>query len=203
MKNIDPNFYASLAAARDAGLRVHRFVWFEGAAGDWSFGFWSGDEDISVAVLSGASGAPVTRTYYGGENLDTGDIAYLGELAAQTIEIGLSQIGDVAQEMFRGRSLRLARCELHEMADDPATGELAGPPEPLFIGIVDAAPVTTPAVGGDGGVRITLASEPVLMLSRTSTRRSSAEAQRRRGGDEFARYAGTVGAWNLPWGRKG
>ena len=115
----------------------------------------------------------------------------------------MSQIALPAQELVRGRDLRLARCEVHEMQVDLDTGQLATTPEIVFLGVVDGAPISTPAAGGEGGILIAIASEALLMLSRTNPRRSSHESQKRRSGDQFSRYASTVSSWDIPWARKG
>lgn len=203
MKSATSAQIAALNASRDSAIMPVRFAWFEGADASWGLGLWTWDEDIQTNVISGTTGLPVTRTYYGGCNLVIGDIPYVSDLTIQRVSVSMSQIADAAQELVRGRDLRLARCEIHEMQIDLDTGELAATPEIIFLGVVDGAPVSTPEAGAEGGITITIASEALLMLSRTNPRKSSHESQKRRSGDQFSKYASTVGSWDIPWYRKG
>ena len=201
MKSLTSAQIAALMASRDRAIAPVRFAWFAGT--DWSLGLWTHDEDVQASVISGTTGLPETRTYYGGCNLVIGDIPYVSDLTIQRVTISMSQIALPAQELVRGRDLRLARCEVHEMQVDLDTGQLATTPEIVFLGVVDGAPISTPAAGGEGGILIAIASEALLMLSRTNPRRSSHESQKRRSGDQFSRYASTVSSWDIPWARKG
>ncbi len=206
MKNISSSFGAVLAGVRDGSLVPVQFVWFRardratGAPAE--LGLWTWDDDISVQVLSGTTGLPVTRSYYGALNLEISDIHHVSDLTIQSVTIGMSQIADAAQQLVRGYDLRLAKCEIHEMAFNPETGTFASAPELVMLGEVDGAPLDTPAIGQDGGLEVTVVSDAISMLRRTNPQKSSYEGQRRRGGDEWGKYSSTVATWDIPWGKK-
>lgn len=205
MKNISAAYLATLQGARDGSLVPVTFVWFLGkvraTGAPVELGLWTWDEDIEVTVLSGVSGLPVARTYYGAVNLSVGDIPYVSDLTVQSVTIGMSQIAPAAQKLVREYDIRLAKCEIHEMTYDKTTGSLSSAPEIAFIGRVDGAPLNTPAVGQAGSIEISISSDAISMLTRTNPAKSSYEGQRRRGGDAWGRYSSTIKTWDIPWGK--
>ncbi|MGO4854927.1 hypothetical protein [Phaeovulum sp. W22_SRMD_FR3] len=140
------------------------------------------------------------RRYIGGVNLTVGDISYVSDLTIQSVEISLSQIAEAAQYLLRGFDARLARVEIHEMTLDPETGLFAAAPELVFLGLIDQAPLTTPAAEGEGAITLTAISEPISMLSRINPRKSSYHGQAQRQNDQWGRYASSISSWNLKWG---
>lgn len=206
MKNLDPAFLAALVGARDTGLAPVRLVWIDAhdrETGDVvGRGFWTWDEDIEAEVIGGTTGTPVTRTYTGGADLSVGDIVYVSDLTIQSVEISMSQIADAAQDLVRGLDVRLARVEIHDGLIDPATGGFVAPPEPVFLGLVDAAPITTPAAGGEGSISLSVISEPISMLSRINPRKASYHGQAQRNGDQWGKYASTVSTWEIKWAKR-
>ncbi|NTG46584.1 hypothetical protein G6M04_04300 [Agrobacterium rhizogenes] len=206
MKNITSAFFAALTGARDRGLVPRRFVWIKGKSFDTGvtnpIGLWTGDDDINITVVSGITGLPEARTYYGGLNLQVSPIARTADLTIQTVTITIGQIAPVAQQLVRGYDLRLAPVEIHDMAFDTVTRQPSAAPEIAFLGITDGAPIKTPAVGQDGNVEISAISAAIAMLERTNPAKSSYEGQKRRSGDEFGLYSSTVANWQIPWGQK-
>lgn len=206
MKNISSAFLSSLEAVRDGSIIPVQFVWFQAkdrASGNPAeLGLWTWDEDIQATVLSGTTGAPVSRTYYGAVNLEVSEIPYVSDLTIQTVTVSMSQIADATQQLVRGYDLRLAKCEIHEMTYNPSTGQLSSDPELAFLGQVDSAPITTPKVGEDGSIDISVVSDAISMLSRVNPRKSSYEGQKRRSDDEWGKYSSTVATWDIPWGKK-
>ncbi|EGL64444.1 hypothetical protein AGRO_2653 [Agrobacterium sp. ATCC 31749] len=206
MKNVSAAYQAALLGARDGSLVPVTFVWFR--AKNWAtglpeeIGLWTWDEDINVTVLSGTTGLPVTRTYYGAVNLEVSDIPYVSDLTVQTVTIGMSQIADAAQQLVRGYDLRLAKCEIHEMTYDTLTGQLSSAPEIAFIGEVVGAPINTPSIGNSGSMDVSVISDAISMLTRTNPAKSSHEGQRRRDGDDWGINSSTISTWGIPWGRK-
>ena len=205
MRNLSPAFLAALQAAQDGGIVPVRLVWVQAkdrATGlPVEVGFWSGDEDQEITVVSGSTGLPVVRLYYGAVNLDISEITYVSDLTIQTVTVSVSQIADIAQQLVREFDVRLAKVEIHEMCIDPETGQLAAMPELAFLGEVDGAPIRTPAAGGEGSIDFAVRSDAISMLTRRNSRKSSHEGQRLRSGDEWGKYSSTVATWTVPWGK--
>ncbi|MBB3288153.1 MULTISPECIES: hypothetical protein [unclassified Rhizobium] len=207
MKNTSSAFLAALSGARDSALVPRQFVWFTAKALDTgapvSLGIWTGDEDINISVISGVTGLPEARTYYGASNLSVGEIARTSDLTVQTVSIKLSQIATAAQQLVRGYDLRLAAVEIHDMAFDIASRQPVSAPEIAFLGLVDGAPIKTPSVGNEGDITIKCVSAAISMLDRPNTVKSSYEGQKRRNGDEWGLYSSTIANWTINWGQKG
>ncbi|MEH3093361.1 MAG: hypothetical protein PGN20_15300 [Agrobacterium cavarae] len=166
-------------------------------------GTWSGDEDVNLAVIEGENGTTVTRPYFGGGNLlSISDIPRVSDFTIQTVTIDLSKIADAARKITREYDLHRAYIEIHDITLHPVTGMPAAAEEPVFIGIVDGAPIKTPRIGGQGSAKIKAVSEVMRMLSRSNPEKSSYEAQKKRDGDEFFLYAGQIENWEIPWGTK-
>jgi len=195
---------AALAAAPDQGLVPRDFVWVTAKDRDTGLpveiGFWSGDYPITIDVISGTTGAEVERDYIGGVNLQVGDIAYVSDLSIQSVDVKLSAISDDVQQLVRGYDPRLAQVEIHSGFLDTTTRQPVDPPEIDFLGEIDGSPIETAATGGDSSITLKVRSDAISMLTRTNPRRRSHEGQKRRSGDEFARYANATGTWQVPWG---
>ncbi|AQZ51906.1 hypothetical protein [Martelella mediterranea] len=167
-------------------------------------GVWAGDEDLSITVASGLTGAAETRAYYGGGTLiDVGNIVCATDMTIRPLTIKLSQIADVAQALLRTLDIRLARVEVHTLYLDPATGAMIGSLLD-FVGEVDKAPLSTPAAGDEGAIALTCVPDLMSMLTRINPRKSSYEDQKAHAnGDEWSLYASTAGDWTIWWGQKG
>lgn len=204
MKSFGSGTIAALAGARSAGLVPRDLVWLTVRAFDTgapsSFGLWSGDDTLDIAVISGTTGAPVTRTYIGGVNLDVGEIVETADLTVQAIDISLSAIAPTVQAIARGYDTRLASVEIHSLMLDPATRLPVDEAEIMFLGAIDDAPMPTAAAGGESVMKFTAIDDGMLMLTRTSAAKRSDERQQGRDGDRLNRYSNVVGNWQVFWG---
>lgn len=208
MQIYDTMLADSLAAARDGAVAPVWFLWVvakdRSSGEDQPVGLWGGDEDITL-TMEQADGTTVSRTYVGGCNLDIPDgIPYVADLTDNPVTVTMSQIADTAQLMVRGYDVRLSYCEIH--ATTWTGGALTSIPQLQWVGIIDEAPITTPATGSDnesgsdGGISLTIRSEIMSMLTATNPAKSSdAQQQKRLSGDLFCKYAGTIESWNLQW----
>lgn len=207
MRSLRSGNQAAIDQARDLGLVPRQFFTItvrDRDSGDpQAIGLWTGDDTIDAAVISGADGLEENRTFVGGVNLTIGDIPRVADLTVRSIEITFSAIADICQQIVRGFDARLAQVELHAGWLDVDSRQLADVAEIDFLGIVDAAPIETGAAGQESIIKLTVVSDAALMLSRTNPRKRSYEAQKRRGGDEFALYANTVANWRVVWGEQG
>lgn len=207
MRNISAAFFNALNASRDTGISPRQFVWFtvkDRATGlPVNAGFWTGDEDIAITVISPITGLPEGRTYFGAQNLFISPIVRVTDATIQSVSISLSQISPAAQQLIRGYDARLGKVEIHEMLIQPRSNQVVSPPEIVFLGEVDKSPITTPSIGEDGSLDITAVSDAISMLSIKNPAKSSAEFQLRRNpNDSFGRYSSTIATWNIPWGTK-
>lgn len=204
MRSISIDNQLAVAGARDKGIVPRRFFWITPRNVETGtlapFGLWTGDEDISVEVMSGNTGAIETRTYVGGINLEIGDIPRVSDLTIQTIEVKFSAIAPVCQEIVRAHDVRLAKTEIHDGWLDVVSRSITDRPEIAFLGLVNGAPVETAATGGESYATLNIVSDAISMLTRTNPRKRSYEAQKRRGGDEFGLYSNTVKVVTVTWG---
>ncbi|WP_085025598.1 hypothetical protein [Ensifer aridi] len=207
MRNITAALLDAITQARDTGLVPRTLVWVTAKNRTTglpeSVGVWTDHEDANITVLSGTTGLPVTRLYYGGGSLlQVSEVPRVADLTVQTVTIDLSQLATAAQLLTREYDVRLAKVEIHQVLLDPKSGQLVSVEAPVFLGEVDGAPVNTPSIGGEGSIKLKVVSDAISMLTRTNPRKSSYEAQKRRQGDEWGLYAGTVETWKIPWGQK-
>lgn len=201
MRVYDPAFINALSAARDGGIAPRYFLHITAkdrdTGADTPFGLWSGDEDITVNVEI-PSGGLSSRTYLGGCNLTIDGLQYVGDLTDNPVTATMSQIAPAAQELVRGLDARHAYCEIH--ATSMVGGAFVSVPQLLWVGVVDEAPISTPAAGGEGGISLTIRSELMAQLTATNPAKSShAHQQRRQAGDDFSKFASTVAARKLTW----
>lgn len=201
MKVISENLYDSLMRTRDEGIEPAWFFYIRakhaitGVVED--LGLWSGDEDITIAVET-PQGGLTTRTFHGQCNLLIDGIQYVSDLTDNPVSVSFSHIEQYAQFVFRGHDLRMAYCEVYACTWNK--GALSSNPELQWIGIVDEAPVSTPSVGADGNISLSIRSEMMAQLDAVNPAKSSDEHQRRRDpSDGFSRYSGVIGNRNIRW----
>lgn len=206
MKNIRAGNQYAFATARDKGIVPRRFVWITAPRFDngviESFGLWTGDDDAAFSVVDSTSGLPVSRPYYGGVNLEVGEISEDANLTIEPVDVEFSQVAPICQEIARGHNLRLAKIEIHDGTLDPASRLPTDAAELVMVGIIDGAPIETPAAGSDGSIKLSVVSEALLMLTRKNPKKRSYEGQKRRQGDEFGLYSNVVESWKFSWGQK-
>jgi len=205
MKFFDAGLAAALAGAREQGIAPVYFFWVKprdrDTGAETPLGFWTGDEDISISAELPGGGAQ-TRTYLGGCNLSIEGLRYTVDLNDYPVTVTMSQIADAAQHFARGLDPRLAYCEIH--ATSMRGGAFVSPPQLQWIGIVDEGPISTPQYGSDGGISFSVRSELMVQLTATNPAKSSdAHQKRRAAGDQFCKYASTVGSRQVQWFKKG
>jgi len=196
----------TIAALQAGALILRDMLWIRGSTsgGDAAtWGFWAGEDNVTVNVVKATDPANVeSRAYVGGGSLlsdGVDPIVYQLGLVAQTINVKLSQIHTSVQDMVRGANIRLAEAELHRALFDVATGEIVSTPFPRFYGIIEGAPINTPAVGGDGSITLAITSVSID-LTRTNPALKSDEATKLRSGDRFRQYSGVTGQYTVDWG---
>lgn len=188
------------------GVIPRNFVWITAknisTGATESIGFWNGFDTETVSVISGKTGLPEERTYHAfGSLLSIDRIQRSPELNIRTIRLSLSQVSPAVQQAFRGYDTRLAPIEIHRGFLDLDTRKLIASPVVRFVGWINKAPITTPAVGGEGSVSVQVVSH-TRMLTRINPAKRSDESQKKRSGDRLRRYAGTANQWEFWWGEK-
>ncbi|CAN7507279.1 hypothetical protein [Pararhizobium sp. LjRoot238] len=211
MRDVDSSFLAALQNARERGIVPRKLISMTGRdfeTGDPALmSFWSGDEDVTMTVVSGITGATSSRLFYGNVNLTVSSIPRVADLTIQTVTVAASQIAEPIQALVRGLDVRLAKVEIWEALLDPTSRLLVSTPPLVFLGEVDGSPITTPEVGGEGSVEISVVSDAISMLTRKNPQKSSFEAQKLRSPnpaspDQFGKYAASIRSWSIPWGVK-
>lgn len=206
MKNLDINFIAALSQARDRGLVPRQLLYItakEIATGEPAeIGYWTGDEDIEITVVSGITGSLVTRTYYGAVNLRLPSLPRVSDLTIQTLAIDITSIAPIVQEALRAYDLRLAKCEIHDGLLSVDSRLFVANPHISFLGEIDGSPIDTGAVGQQSRASLKIVSDAISMLTRVNPKKSSYEAQKRRENDQFGKYSSTIKTWRIPWGQK-
>lgn len=205
MRNISSDFLQALLKAQDNGIVPRQFLYINAKDAlnnaPVSIGFWNGDHDISISVLSPITNLLEARNYYGFQNLSISPIVRNSKLQIEEVTVTLNHISPEVQQAARGYDLRLAKAEIHECVMDGRSP--ISPPECVFLGEVDAAPINTPEVGSEGEISLTLVSDAISMLNIPNPLLSSFEGQKQRNpNDYFGKYASTVSKVDIPWGRK-
>lgn len=197
----DSETIAALAAGR---LVLRDLLTIEGWDGDddpATFGFWTGEDDISVNVVSGTTGSTVSRNYIGGGSLLTVPpiIDSIG-LDIRPVDFGLSHLHDDVLDMLNANRIRGGHAELHRVLLDPATWEAVSEAFPRFVGRVDEASRRDAAVGGEGGIVISCSPDLIDLTRTNPALKSDATQQALHGGDRFRRYD-NIGQVQVDWGR--
>lgn len=160
------------------------------------FGFWMGEDDRSFTIGS------ETRSYLGGGGLVGIDpIVMQAGLTVRMQRVTLSPLAPEVNTMLRGYDAWRAPAEIHRAFFNPDSGGLIANPKRLWKGVVDGAPIQTPAIGGESNVVITLASALESLTHGLTLTRSDA-IQRQRGDDRFYRYKDMTGSVSTSWGEK-
>ena len=202
VRSVDSNTANMLNGRK--GIIPRQFVWLTGK--DWSTsalhntGFWNGTDSVSVTVIDGFTGLPIVREYHAaGSLLSVGTITRTPELEVRTTRVSLSQINDAAQAAIRGYDVRYQPIQIHEGYLDLDSNLLVGNPIPDFVGWINGAPITTPAIGDNGSISLDCVSHS-RMLTRTNPAKKSHETQKRRSADNFRQYNSTANQWQYWWG---
>lgn len=204
MKSIDSQTQAAISN-REAIAPVN-FVWIIAKNRDTgapeAIGFWNGLDAVTESVINPDTGLSVSRTYYAaGALLDIPSIPLTSDITVRQIRLKLSQINEAVQLAVRGYDIRHARVQIHRGFLSPDTMQPVAAARVLFDGWVNGAPITTPAVNGDGSIELICVSHSRL-LTKTNPLRRSDEQQQRRSGDRFRRHTDVAGNWlqDIHWG---
>lgn len=194
-------------AALEAGSLVLRdFLVIKGkdSEGDpATFGFWTGEDNVTTNVVTATDGGTDSHDFVGGGALPPDGIPPIVDtigIEVRTLDIELSQIHPGVRDMVRGNNIRHAVVEVFRGLLNPATWSLVSTPFSRFLGRVDAAPESVPAVGGSGSQKISMVSDAVD-LTRTNPALKSDESQKLRSGDRFRRYSDAAGSYSVWWGQ--
>ncbi|TPE47223.1 hypothetical protein [Amaricoccus solimangrovi] len=190
---------------RRGALVEAQMIWIEARdreSGDiHGLGIWQGETTEQIRVTDMFSGATETRTFFNLGLISISSIRYETGLDIRPVSVTLSALSEPVQAAFRLYDARGARAQIWRRSYDPDSRLPIGDPEPRFKGFVNTAPIERPAAGGEATIEVQLVST-ARMLTFTSERKKSDEAQRRREDDRFRRYKGTARAWDVPWGTK-
>lgn len=197
MRLLDPALAAHRAARR--GLECDTLIWIvaknRASGAPEPAGLWSG-ADAQIFTVGGQE-----RTYYGaGALLQLEPITLGTGFDVRRHQLVLSPLSPDVIATLKIYDPRLAPIEIHTVDHDPETGAQIAAPTLEWQGAIDAIDDTTPEIGGEGQVTITIASF-ARALTRTIPARRNDAWQQRRGGDRFNRYSdvsGTAGDW---WGQ--
>jgi hypothetical protein len=171
--------------------------------GEDTWGFTTFGEDVSLNILDGVTGEIVNRAYLGDNRpiLDIDPIPMKIGIEVNTTNVVLNQLHPGVLDMVRGHDCRGAVMQIHRGHLDPASMLLVAAPRIRRLGLINGAPIETPAAGGRGSITIRMVSS-TRELTRTNPARRSDEQQRLRLGDRFRRYGG-ITSYDYWWGEKG
>ena len=143
----------------------------------------------------------MSRSYSGsGKAIKFEPIVLATGIGVRTTSVELNMIDAAINNLVRGYNLRKAPAERHIGLFDPSSRLVVSQLYPVFVGFVNGAPITTPAVGAGGSVKLQLVSHS-RELTRVSTEKcSDASQQKRVSGDRLFQYTGIAGAMTLYWG---
>lgn len=198
MRSVPSNTSTYLLAREGVNERI--FVYFNSPQFENPIGFWNGHYDTSVDVISGETGAEVTRGYLGGGTLvSVDDFVLVTNLTINRFKIGLNGLNPDVINALRGNDFRLAHCEVHYGLLSLENNALIDPPLPHFVGQVNKAPIGTGTPGSENIISLEVVSRS-RELTITNPQKKSDASQKLRGNDTFRKYAGTAHLWNITWG---
>lgn len=161
---------------------------------------WSGSDAFTVSVLSGATGINETRTYQPiGVGLQVSELPRVSDLTVQALQIGLPHLNPFVLDMVKLYEPRFAKCEIHTSLFNALTGAYIAS-ELEFVGEIDGAPSETPQAGQEGSLTLSIVSDAIRALTRSNPAKRSYQHQKKRLSDDFAKYAGEMGSFKVPWG---
>ncbi len=165
-------------------------------------GIWGGSVAEDILVRDLFTGVQHTRTFYTGL-LEAPEPIHEVGLTVRPTTLTMSPLDVGVQVAFRERDPRGAKVQVWKRAYDIETRRpVDGLPESWFSGYVDSGTFDTPTPGGEASFVVDIVST-ARMLTITSARRKSDQAQRARMGDRARRYKATAGEIDVPWGSEG
>lgn len=180
------------------GYRVQLLVWVEprdtSTGNRVAVGFWTGEESASFTING------TVRTYVGGGALQSIDpiVMQIG-LVVRMQRFTLSPLFDEVAQLLRGYDAWRAPVQIHRAMFNPLTNALIAEPRRIWKGMIDSAPIQTPAIGGESSVEVALTSAAETLTHGLTLTRSDA-IQSQRGGDRFYRYKDVSGLVTVSWG---
>lgn len=194
-------------ALQDRRLVARDFLWIVARKRDTgepvSDGMWSDVGDILADVINPDTGLPITRQFRGsGTLVEISDIPLVMNISVQNVVIRMSQVEARVEQLVRDYDCKQARVEIFRGLFSPDTRQLVAPAECRFVGFVDEIEIKTPSENGEGGVFFTCASHTQEMIRSNPDTRSHESQILRAPGDTFFQDVGTVGDWELFWGKK-
>ncbi len=199
------NAAAQAQRERRGALVELQMLWIEArdrASGEvHGIGFWQGEDGEQIRVTDMFTGASEVRTFFNLGLLSVGEIRYETGFNIRPVTISLSALSEPVLAAFRLYDARGARAQIWRRSLDPRSRLPIGEPEPRFKGFVSTSPMDRPEAGGEATIEVQIVSTARL-LTFTSERKKSDEAQRLRHDDRFRRYKGTARTWDVPWGVK-
>jgi hypothetical protein len=105
--------------------------------------------------------------------------------------------------MVRANDVRGAAIEIYRGLFNPATMAMVASAKSRFLGVIDGAPIVTPAEGGEGSVTLRCVSTTrELTLTNPEVRSHASQLARTNGEDDFYIDTAVVGEWDIAWGQK-
>lgn len=166
-------------------------------------GMWSDVGNVTAEVVDPETGDPDEREFFGsGTLIQIDDIPLVSNMSVQNVTIRMSQVEDRVEALVRTYDVKQARVEIFRGLFDPATRLLVSPAECRFVGFVDLVEIETPSENNEGGVVLTCVSHSQEITRSNPDTRSHESQILRSGTDNFFEDSGTVGDWEMFWGRK-
>ena len=160
-------------------------------------GLWTGVDHQQIAIEGQA------RTYYGaGGLIGMEPVTQRAGLEVRQHRVSVSPLAPEVVEALRVYDPRLAPVEIHEWHFSPGTQAPLADPIRIFKGNIIAAPITTPAEGGEATCEITVVSAAWALTRSLTLKRSHAALTARNPGDGFRRYGDISGAVDTAWGER-
>ncbi len=167
------------------------------------FGFTDYGENITINIVDGRTQSVVSRDYFGdaGPLINIDHIPLEIGLSIPTVQVVLSQLHNEVQDMVKNHIIRNVQVQIHRAYLDPNSMQPVSNPRCRLLGMINGAPVDTPAAGETGSVTLKCVSH-TRELTRINPSKRSDETQRLRDGDRFRRYGGVAGQWEIFWGEE-
>lgn len=199
MREYDAPTDAAIAAL--GGIVARRLVWIEATnkstGATESLGLWSGAETRAFTIDG------QTRQYIGAGSILGGDPIRAGLGARVRMhEVSLSSIPLEIQEMIYLYETRFAPIEVHRALFDVQSNALVGEPHRIIKGTIDSFPVSRPAMGGSGPIKVKIAPASRRLTRTLSTTKSDAYQRSINANDKGRLYSAVSGAVAVFWGQK-
>lgn len=205
MKTLHASELAALA--NPDGLVIRWLMWITAKTRDTgepaSVGFWNDLGARAFQVIDPLTGSTVSRTFYGSGSLITiGELVQSADLTINGVTIDLSAIDSRVEQTLRGYDPRLAPVQIYRLLLDKDTMNPVYAARSVFVGMVDLAPITTPAAGGEGSAQLTLVSQIAELTRSNPAMRSHESQQDRAPGDDFYKRVHQMTKRTIFWGRE-